>query len=292
MFNSTQNSNTPSTSINKPSSNKSGSKATGRWTKEEHQRFVEGLKKFGKNWKLVEEHVGTRNGAQIRSHAQKFFNRLEREFNLKFEDLNLQSDKLKFEETLKLISGHSPTTTSTAQETPVKESKVPEKIQKGLSPIPEVPCKFDTLVQNSMRSNTLSVSNSPKLNHFEYPPALVKRASRKMSEDILQTKSYSLFDVVMSKLKLSNNMVSSPKLSDLVEISSSTRSSFDATNMKPQSFKPVMKAEPVLNLSFRPNPRKMSEDNVLAYMRFNQASKPPVENLSEYETITKKVKQY
>jgi len=174
MFNSTQNSNTPSTSINKPSSNKSGSKATGRWTKEEHQRFVEGLKKFGKNWKLVEEHVGTRNGAQIRSHAQKFFNRLEREFNLKFEDLNLQSDKLKFEETLKLISGHSPTTTSTAQgnysfyykglivtiETPVKESKVPEKIQKGLSPIPEVPCKFDTLVQNSMRSNTLSVSNS------------------------------------------------------------------------------------------------------------------------------------
>ena len=87
-------------------------------------------------------------------------------------------------------------------------------------------------------------------------------------------------------------MVSSPKLSDLVEISSSTRSSFDATNMKPQSFKPVMKAEPVLNLSFRPNPRKMSEDNVLAYMRFNQAPKPTVENLSEYETITKKVKQY
>jgi len=34
---------------------------------------------FGKNWKKVEEHIGTRSGAQIRSHAQKYFNRLEKE---------------------------------------------------------------------------------------------------------------------------------------------------------------------------------------------------------------------
>lgn len=56
-----------------------GRKLIGRWTKEEHQRFVEGLNKFGKNWKKVEEFVGTRTGAQIRSHAQKFFNRLQKE---------------------------------------------------------------------------------------------------------------------------------------------------------------------------------------------------------------------
>lgn len=58
-------------------------KTFGRWTKEEHQRFIEGLKLFGKNWKKVEEHVGTRNGAQIRSHAQKFFNRLDKELKKK-----------------------------------------------------------------------------------------------------------------------------------------------------------------------------------------------------------------
>eukprot|EP01017_Pseudomicrothorax_dubius_P051250 TRINITY_DN982_c0_g4_i1.p1 TRINITY_DN982_c0_g4~~TRINITY_DN982_c0_g4_i1.p1 ORF type:complete len:208 (+),score=22.26 TRINITY_DN982_c0_g4_i1:109-732(+) len=52
---------------------------TGRWTKEEHQKFVEAVRLYGKNWKKVEEHVGTRTGAQIRSHAQKFFNRLQRE---------------------------------------------------------------------------------------------------------------------------------------------------------------------------------------------------------------------
>ena len=45
-------------------------KSSGRWSKEEHKLFVEGLIQFGKNWKKVEEHIGTRTGAQIRSHAQ------------------------------------------------------------------------------------------------------------------------------------------------------------------------------------------------------------------------------
>lgn len=35
----------------------------GRWMKEEHVRFVEGLSLYGKNWKKVEEHVGSRTGA-------------------------------------------------------------------------------------------------------------------------------------------------------------------------------------------------------------------------------------
>jgi len=86
------------------------------------------------------------------------------------------------------------------------------KLQKDLAPIPEVPYKFDALVRNSMQSSTFSLSGSkrlfpqsiliigylgPKLNHFEYPPALARRNSRKMSEDILHTKNYSLFDVIM-----------------------------------------------------------------------------------------------
>ncbi len=55
-------------------------RTSGRWSKEEHHRFIEGLTKYGKNWKKVEEHIGTRTGAQIRSHAQKFFIRLTKEF--------------------------------------------------------------------------------------------------------------------------------------------------------------------------------------------------------------------
>ena len=33
---------------------------------------------YGKDWKKVEYHIGTRSGAQIRSHAQKFFLNIEK----------------------------------------------------------------------------------------------------------------------------------------------------------------------------------------------------------------------
>ena len=41
----------------------SSSYKMGRWTKQEHKNFLEALKLYGKNWKKVEEHVGTRTGA-------------------------------------------------------------------------------------------------------------------------------------------------------------------------------------------------------------------------------------
>ena len=53
-------------------------KRTGRWTREEHFRFLEALKLFGKEWKRVQMHVGTRSSTQARSHAQKFFVKLEK----------------------------------------------------------------------------------------------------------------------------------------------------------------------------------------------------------------------
>lgn len=56
-------------------------KSTGRWTQKEHILFIEGLKIYGKNWKKVESYIGTRTGTQIRSHAQKFFNRIRKEFS-------------------------------------------------------------------------------------------------------------------------------------------------------------------------------------------------------------------
>ena len=56
-------------------------KSTGRWTQKEHLLFIEGLKIHGKNWKKIENFIGTRTGTQIRSHAQKFFNRIRKECN-------------------------------------------------------------------------------------------------------------------------------------------------------------------------------------------------------------------
>lgn len=51
----------------------------GRWTEAEHKRFLEGLRLYSKDWRMIEEHIGTRTCSQIRSHAQKFFMRLQKQ---------------------------------------------------------------------------------------------------------------------------------------------------------------------------------------------------------------------
>jgi SHAQKYF class myb-like DNA-binding protein len=54
------------------------SKKTGRWSMDEHFRFIEALQLYGKEWKRVQQHVGSRSSTQARSHAQKFFVKLEK----------------------------------------------------------------------------------------------------------------------------------------------------------------------------------------------------------------------
>ena len=64
----------------------SDDQTAGRWTPEEHQDFLEGLKIFGREWKKVAEKIPTRTSAQIRSHAQKYFAKIARDETIILQD--------------------------------------------------------------------------------------------------------------------------------------------------------------------------------------------------------------
>jgi SHAQKYF class myb-like DNA-binding protein len=67
----------------------------GRWTEQEHKKFLEAILMYGNEWKKVQKYISTRSSTQARSHAQKFFLRLKKniKFNEEFSDstLNLGS---------------------------------------------------------------------------------------------------------------------------------------------------------------------------------------------------------
>ena len=56
-----------------------GTENTGRWSHVEHEKFIEGMMKFGKNnWTAIANVVKTRTVVQVRTHAQKFYKRLKK----------------------------------------------------------------------------------------------------------------------------------------------------------------------------------------------------------------------
>lgn len=57
---------------------------SGRWTQQEHQAFLEGLRECGREWKKVAMRIPTRTSAQIRSHAQKYFSKIQRDHENSF----------------------------------------------------------------------------------------------------------------------------------------------------------------------------------------------------------------
>ena len=52
----------------------------GRWNENEHFLFLKGCLLYGNNWQKIKEILKSRSSAQIRSHAQKYMNKLEKKY--------------------------------------------------------------------------------------------------------------------------------------------------------------------------------------------------------------------
>lgn len=48
------------------------------WSNHEHQLFLESLKLYERDWKKIADHIGTKSVIQIRSHAQKYFIKMQK----------------------------------------------------------------------------------------------------------------------------------------------------------------------------------------------------------------------
>lgn len=48
----------------------------GRWSQDEHETFLNGYYQFGRNWKRIALMIPMRNHIQVRTHAQKYFKKM------------------------------------------------------------------------------------------------------------------------------------------------------------------------------------------------------------------------
>ena len=59
----------------------------GRWSDDEHKKFLKGIIEYGKKWKKIQNIIITRSSTQARSHAQKFFLKIKNDLKLKKNNL-------------------------------------------------------------------------------------------------------------------------------------------------------------------------------------------------------------
>ena len=81
--------------LNSSKINKTNGINEGRWSFDEHLKFIEGIILFKNNWCKVAKYVGTRRPIQARSHSQKFYLKLKKiknnNFGINFQNKNIKS---------------------------------------------------------------------------------------------------------------------------------------------------------------------------------------------------------
>ncbi|KAK8813315.1 hypothetical protein WA158_002907 [Blastocystis sp. Blastoise] len=90
---------------------KVGKENQGRWTKEEHELFLKGLEKFGRDWKKIASCIETRTIVQVRTHAQKYLQKLDSSKKVELFGSKLNLDRVSYDSptTLDALQSHKDT---------------------------------------------------------------------------------------------------------------------------------------------------------------------------------------
>jgi SHAQKYF class myb-like DNA-binding protein len=184
--------------------------SNGRWTKEEHQRFVDAIKLYGKNWKKVEEYIGTRSGPQVRSHAQKFFLKLDKE---------LKKGKNENVKAVRKFTDHSISTNENRLDNLSDFDRAEDNL-KGNLPFHEV-CENATEASENTKAHPLSLG-SPLLGNEKN--AQVQKSDDLKTNQVLFPQKLFYHQIVfldfMRYFSKFNKSTGSLKLSDFVDLSS------------------------------------------------------------------------
>ena len=72
--------NNESIELNEDENDNNNNIINGRWSQKEHLLFIKGCLLYGNYWKKVKKYIQTRSCSQIRSHAQKYLNKLNKKY--------------------------------------------------------------------------------------------------------------------------------------------------------------------------------------------------------------------
>eukprot|EP00573_Skeletonema_grethae_P002667 CAMPEP_0201690872 /NCGR_PEP_ID=MMETSP0578-20130828/4179_1 /ASSEMBLY_ACC=CAM_ASM_000663 /TAXON_ID=267565 /ORGANISM="Skeletonema grethea, Strain CCMP 1804" /LENGTH=315 /DNA_ID=CAMNT_0048175951 /DNA_START=65 /DNA_END=1012 /DNA_ORIENTATION=+ len=206
----------------------------GRWTADEHESFLTGLKIYGREWKKVATRIPTRTAAQIRSHAQKYFARVSKEKQqLELSALKLQSLAADDDTPLSVVENYAAETERSSQRSIVKSilenpSSAEFRVSSTLASLRN---KYETLEAELMQKKAPS---SPASTVSDCPATLAlameQRALREAAEARYELKKLSPPTQTKQKVDVPEEPSSLPHVS-LASMPSRSSGVFDSSQV-------------------------------------------------------------
>ena len=106
----------------------------GRWTQDEHDVFLDGYNRFGRNWKRIAMDLYYRDHIQVRTHAQKYFKKLRRQERRRNAASEVLVNSQTSSDNVYISMAHSPASTSSSSLDSSGSLYIPDFLEQ---PLPE-----------------------------------------------------------------------------------------------------------------------------------------------------------